>query len=141
MKKYFKNLKNTLVYSDSEMVDLIAALVLGFSNPFSMADLSNVPALWGIVTIMASLLLFIGVAKRSIRLRVLGTMFAIMYSFGVLLLEITEGNFDHNLVSYAIQLPVFLFTYWKMQKEVLHRSFKEYAKGRIEKYCEREKKV
>ena len=90
---------------------------------------------------LAERFLFVGVAKRSMRLRVFGTTLAIMYSFGVLLLEITAGNLTHSLVSYAIQLPVFLFTYWKMQKEVLHRSFKEYAKGRIEKYCEREKKV
>ena len=141
MKKYFKNLKNTLVYSDSEMVDLIAVLVLGLSNPFSTEELSNVPGLWAVVTIAAALFLFVGVAKRSMRLRIFGTTLAIMYSFGVLLLEITAGNLTHSLVSYAIQLPVFLFTYWKMQKEVLHRSFKEYAKGRIEKYCEREKKV
>ena len=141
MKKYFKNLKNTLVYSDSEMVDLIAVLVLGLSNPFSTEELSNVPGLWAVVTIAAALFLFVGVAKRSMRLRVFGTTLAIMYSFGVLLLEITAGNLTHNLVSYAIQLPVFLFTYWKMQKEVLHRSFKEYAKKRIQKYCKKEKKV
>lgn len=119
IKKFFHNMKNILIYSDSELLELAICSVLLFINP---GRPQHVPPVWCLLGITAAMVILYGLGSKSLRLRENGLLLAL-----VNLTAINFMHFRHDVmeVTYVVQNIIVAYAWWKIGKQRLTKSLRK----------------
>jgi hypothetical protein len=115
MKRFFKNIKNLLIFSDSELLELVTALVFIVVNPLR-PQIHSVDPVWYIVGVISGLLIIFGLGRKCIRTRELGLLLALVNLTAANLIEVTHYHYEPG---YLVQNLVVGFVWWKVSKQRL----------------------
>ena len=118
IKKFSYNMKNILVYSDSELLELAICSVLLFINP---GRALHIPPMWCLLGIIAALVILFGLGCKSLRLREVGLLLAL-----VNLTAINFMHFRHDAMetTYVVQNIIVVYTWWKIGKQRLTKRYR-----------------
>ena len=118
IKKFFRNMKNILVYSDSELLELAICSVLLFINP---GRPHLIPTVWCLLGVIAALVILLGLGYKSLRIREVGLLLAL-----VNLTAINFMHFRHDAMetTYVVQNIIVAYTWWKIGKQRLTKKYR-----------------
>ena len=128
MKRFILNMKNLLVYSDSDLLELVLAIVLGIVNPLK-ATIPYLNTIWHLSGTTSSILILFGLGSKCLKTRETGLLLALVNLTAINLIEATHFRAD---VSYVVQNLVVGFLWWKVNKQrVLYEVRKECSGGKL----------
>ncbi|MBP04493.1 MAG: hypothetical protein CMA72_06895 [Euryarchaeota archaeon] len=131
--KILQNLKQILVYSDSELTELMLVLVLLFVDPMRSHVFCCSPATWSAVGVISGIVLFFGLVFSKLRVRQVGLLIAVAFFIAASMIEFNHGHWnysDHG--TYLVQALVAMFLWVRDDKERLVMSAKRRAKNGTE---------
>jgi|TARA_R110000851_G_scaffold289631_1_gene443789 hypothetical protein len=119
IKKFSYNMKNILIYSDSELLELAICSVLLFINP---GRALHIPPMWCLLGITAALAILFGLGYKSLRIREVGLLLAL-----VNLTAINFMHFQHSAMetTYVVQNIIVVYAWWKIGKQRLTKSLRK----------------
>ena len=123
--KVIQDLKDILIYSDSELTELMLVLVLVFIDPMRSHILCCSPPVWPAVGVISGVVLFAGLLFSKIRVRQAGLLIAVAFFIAASLIEINHGHWnysDHG--TYAAQAFVAMFLWLRDDRERLAKAAK-----------------
>ena len=115
MTNFGKNIRNTLVYSDSELLELTLGLFMLMVNPFTQT-LHYIHPIWNLMGVFSSLLILIGLGKKSLRIREMALLWGLVNFTAINLIEVRHGSIE---LSYLFQNVIVGFLWWKVGKQRL----------------------
>jgi hypothetical protein len=124
-----QNLKDILVYSDSELTELMLVLVLIFIDPMRSHILCCSPPIWPAIGVISGAVLFAGLLFSKIRVRQTGLLIAVAFFLAASLIEINHGHWnysDHG--TYAVQAFAAMFLWFRDDRERLAKVTKREMK-------------
>ena len=125
MNRFIHNLRNILVYSDSDLLEITIAILILF-NPLTQ-DMYFIHPIWHLMGIISSIILFIGLGKKSLKLRQGALLWAMANLTAINITEIRHGCFEIN---YLFQNVVVAFLWWKVSKQKLIYQLREGSRGK-----------
>jgi hypothetical protein len=128
---YYRRLKDIIIYSDTQVLELVLVLVITLINPSSIERLNHTPSFWSFAGIFLGLLLLIGIVQNCIVKRFWATNLLFTHSIGILAFEIIKGDLQSNQISYVIQAIVIGYITWKCGRESAHKSAIAKCRGGI----------
>tara|TARA_R110002012_G_scaffold185409_1_gene351989 strand:+ start:582 stop:998 length:417 start_codon:yes stop_codon:yes gene_type:complete len=128
---YYRRLRDILIYSDTQVMELALILVLCVINPTSIDRLNTTPDLWTYSGVILGLFLFIGIIEDCIIKRFWATNLLAAHSVGILAFEIVGTGLEKHQISYVVQFLVILYITWKCSKEMAYKSARQHCKGGI----------
>jgi len=126
---YYRRLKDILIYSDTQVMELALILVVTIINPSSFERLQHTPSFWPFAGIFLSLFLLIGIAQNCIVKRFWATNLLFAHSIGILAFETIKGELQSNQISYVVQAIIIGYITWKCSKEMAYKSARYSCKG------------
>jgi|TARA_R110000851_G_scaffold234688_4_gene387114 hypothetical protein len=113
--KFFANIRDILIYSDSELLELALCLVLLVVNPLRMLEATCcLPAEWYFIGFVGGLTIIRGLGIRSVRCREIGMLLALVNLTALNVIEFRHWHLDPG---YVLQNIVIAFTWWKLSRE------------------------
>ena len=131
--KFVQNLRQILVYSDSELTELMLVLVLLFVDPMRSHVFCCSPAIWSAVGITSGIVLFFGLLFSKLKIRQTGLLMAIAFFIAASMIEFNHGHWnysDHG--TYVVQALVAVFLWLRDDKERLAMAAKRRTKNGTE---------
>ena len=131
--KILQNLKQILVYSDSELTEFMLVLVLIFIDPMRSHVFCCSPEIWSAVGVTSGIVLFLGLLFANLRVRQAGLLIAIAFFIAASLIEFNHGHWnypDHG--TYLVQALVAVFLWLRDDKERLVMAVKRRMKNGTE---------
>ena len=122
LKLYYRRLKDILIYSDTQVMELALILVVSIINPSSLERLQHTPSFWSFAGIFLGLFLLLGIAQNCIVKRFWAINLLFAHSIGILAFEIIKGELQPNQISYVVQAIIIGYITWKCGKEYAHKS-------------------
>ena len=126
---YYRRLKDLLIYSDTQVMELALVLVICLINPSSMDRLNNTPDLWVYSGVLIGLFLLIGIIEDCIIKRFWSTNLLTTQAMGILAFELVGDGLQRNHISYVVQFFVILYITWKCSKEMAYKTAKLKCQG------------
>ena len=115
MTRFGKNIRNMLIYSDSELLELSVCIVMLFINPITQT-MHFIHPIWHLMGIFSALLLFIGLGKRNLKTREIALLWGLVNFTAI---NVTELRHDCIEPNYLFQNFVVGFLWWKVSKQRL----------------------
>lgn len=131
--KVFQNVKQILVYSDSELTEFMLVLVLIFIDPMRSHVFCCSPTIWSAVGVTSGIVLFLGLLFEKLRVRQAGLLMAIAFFTAASMIEFNHGHWnypDHG--TYLVQALVSIFLWLRDDKERLVMATKRRMKNGTE---------
>ena len=126
---YYRRLKDLLIYSDTQVMELALILVVCLINPSSMDRLNVTPDLWVYSGVILGIFLFLGIIKDCIIKRFWATNLLTAHSMGIIAFELVGDGLQPNQISYVVQFFIILYITWKCSKEMAYKSARQHCKG------------
>ena len=115
MKRFFRNLKDLLIYTDSELLELVSAIVFIFVNPMR-SQIHSIDPIWYLVGIISGVTMMHGLGRECLRTREFGLLLALVNLTAINLIEATHQHYEPG---YVTQNIVVGFLWWKVSKQRL----------------------
>ena len=114
MTRFLKNLRNILVYSDSDLLELTFGMAL-ILNP-ALHPVSFIHPIWHLMGICSSIFLLIGLGSKKLRMRELALLWGMANLTAINIIEIRHSSLE---VGYLFQNLIAVFLWWKVSKQRL----------------------
>ena len=114
MTRFLRNIKNILVYSDSDLLEISFGLAL-ILNPLTQT-MHFIHPIWHLMGIASSLFLFLGLGNKKLRMRELALLWGMANLTAINIIEISHDCLE---VGYLFQNLVAVFLWWKVSKQRL----------------------
>lgn len=122
LKKFFGSFRNILIYSDSELLELVICLVLVGVNPVRAASGGTyLPGFWFFLGMLGGLIILWGLGTRNVKCRETGMLLALV---NLTALNVIDFRHYHLDPGYLLQNVVIAFTWWKLGKERMTKEFR-----------------
>ena len=128
---YYRRLRDLLIYSDTQVMELALILVVCLINPSSMERLNTTPDFWVFSGAVLGLFLLMGIIEDCIIKRFWATNLLTAHSMGIIAFELVGDGLQRNQISYVVQFFIILYITWKCSKEMAYKSAREHCKGDI----------
>ena len=128
-KLYYRRLRDLVIYSDTQIVELVLVLVLLLINPSSSDRLNHTPLFWTLSGVLLAIYLLVGVLQNSIQKRFWATNLLFAHFVGILAFEMIGGGIQQNQISYIVQTVVVGYITWKCGKEHAYKCAKRCTRG------------
>ena len=128
---YYRRLRDLLIYSDTQVMELALVLVVCLINPSSMERLNTTPDFWVYSGAILGLFLLMGIIEDCIVKRFWATNLLTTHSMGIIAFELVGDGLQRNQISYVVQFFIILYITWKCSKEMAYKSAREHCKGDI----------
>ena len=117
MKAFLKNIKEVLVFSDSELLELSICLVFFFINPvYQQSHGSSV--FWWMLGVIGGVFILFGLGRKCgtkcLKTREIGLLIGLVNLVAINLIEARHYHFDPG---YILQNIVVAFTWWKVSRQ------------------------
>ena len=126
---YYRRLKDLLIYSDTQVMELALILVVCIINPSSMERLNLTPDLWVYSGVILGIFLFLGIIEDCIIKRFWATNLLTAHSMGIIAFELVGDGLQGNQISYVVQFFIILYITWKCSKEMAYKTARQHCKG------------
>ena len=120
MRKFVHNIRDVLVFSDSELLELVLCLVLIIVNPTHYAELC-VPHGWCALGVVAALSILWGLGRRNIRARETGLLLALVNLTALNFIEFRHYHID---AGHLLQNFVIGYIWWKVGRQRMIREIR-----------------
>ena len=129
LKIYYRRLRDLLIYSDTQIMELALVLVIGLINPTSADRLNHTPLLWTLSGVFLAIYLLVGVLQNSTQKRFWATNLLFAHLVGVLAFEMMGCGIQQGQISYIVQAVVVGYITWKCGKEHAYKCAKKCSRG------------
>jgi|2_EtaG_2_1085320.scaffolds.fasta_scaffold81343_2 hypothetical protein len=126
MKTFLKNIKSVLIFSDSELLELMLCITLMFINPTYYIN-TNILTGWCSLGVLGSLFILWGLGNKSIKAREIGLLMALINLTALSIVGIKHGRININIF---FQNTIIAFVWWKVGRERIVQNVKLNNKSR-----------
>lgn len=115
MKRFIRSLRDLMVYTDSELLEFVSAIVFIVVNPLR-SQAHFVDPIWYMIGILSGIIIIAGLGIGSLKTREVGLLLALV---NLTALDVISLSHNHYEAGYITQNLVVGFLWWKVSKQRL----------------------
>lgn len=118
LQQWKRNIREIYLFSDTDLLEFVMALVMIIINPISMYRIPATPMCWAVVGIIAGVGGIYGLLERNLAIRYWAIRAIWTYLLVILVQCLINWNVNVSIAPYIIQFGIAWLILWKTKKQL-----------------------